>query len=176
MAGEKHGHIGLNLWDREAGFFKWYTPTTLIKRCVGVAGDTIEYREKKLYVNGELQSEPYVAHTDYRSFPGIEAAGVQLDFQQAWLERRFYRTDISAYVRDNFGPVVVPEGHIMMMGDNRDNSEDARFFGPLPLRYVKGRPLVMYFSTAAAGNPPNVPKILLSPWAIRLGRIGHIVR
>jgi len=163
-------------WDRAAHFFKWYIPTNLIKRCVAVAGDTVECRNKQLYINGRLQVEPYASHQDYRVLPGLQAAGAKLDFQQAWVERRFFRTELSVYIRDEFGPVVVPDGHIMVMGDNRDNSEDARFFGPLPLRYVKGRPLVTYFSTSAAGNPPNIPKIVLSPWAIRLDRIGHIVR
>ncbi len=158
-------------WDRSAGFFKWYVPRNFIKRCVAVAGDTVEYREKRLYVNGRLQLEPHVIHRDYRSLPGFDPPPP--DLQRSWEEGRFYQTALSPYVRDNFGPVVIPEGHIFCMGDNRDNSEDGRFWGPLDLRYVKGKPLVLYFSSKAA---PNIAKIVLSPWAIRLGRIGHIVR
>ena len=70
----------------------------------------------------------------------------------------------------------MPESCIFVMGDNRDDSEDARFFGPLNLRHIKGKPLVLYFSSSAADNPPNIPKIVLSPWAIRLNRIGRLVR
>jgi hypothetical protein len=93
-----------------------------------------------------------------------------------WEERRFYRTAASYYIRDQFGPVVVPHGCIMVMGDNRDDSEDARFFGPLDLRYVRGKPLVRYFSSRAAEYPVNIPKIILSPWAIRFGQIGRLIR
>jgi signal peptidase I len=163
-------------WSKTRGFFQWYTPLALVKRCVAVAGDTVEYRDKKLYVNGDLQDEPYVVHADGRILPGFEPAPGMAEFQQAWEERRFFRTELSPRVRDRFGPVVVPPGCIFVMGDNRDNSEDARFFGPLELRHVRGKPLVPYMSTAAAGYPTNIPKIVLSPWAIRLNRIGRLVR
>jgi len=158
-------------WDREAHFFTWYVPRNFIKRCVAVAGDTVEYRNKQLYVNGRLQNEPSVVHKDYRSLPGFNP--LPRDFQTSWEKRRFYQTELSPYVRDQFGPVVVPRGCVFPMGDNRDNSEDARFWGPLDLRYLKGKPLVLYFSSSAA---PNIARIILSPWAIRLDRIGHIVR
>jgi signal peptidase I len=158
-------------WDRQSHFFNWYVPRNFIKRCVAVAGDTVEYREKQLYVNGQLQVEPYVVHKDYRMLPGLVPHPP--DFQSMWRERRFYQSSYSPYIRDQFGPVVVPEAHIFVMGDNRDNSEDARFWGPLDLRHVKGKPLVLYFSSAAA---PNIARIILSPWAIRFGRIGRIVR
>jgi signal peptidase I len=161
-------------WSRRTGFFRWYTPLTLVKRCVAVAGDMVEYREKKLYVNGELQIEPAVQHSDPRMLPAL--APPPQDYQRVWERLGFFRTSYSAYVRDNFGPVVVPAGHIFGMGDNRDNSEDSRFFGPLALRHVKGKPLFVYFSSRAADNPPNFLRILLSPWAIRLGRIGRLVR
>ncbi|MBN2464222.1 signal peptidase I [candidate division WOR-3 bacterium] len=160
-------------WNKSKGFFQWYTPLALVKRCVAVAGDTVLYRDKQLYINGELQDEPYVQHADARTFPGLE--GLK-DYQKPWENRSFFRTELSAYVRDQFGPVVVPPGCIFVMGDNRDNSEDARFFGPLELRHVRGRPLVTYMSTSAAGYPINIPKMVLSPWAIRLNRIGHLVR
>ncbi len=161
-------------WDRQANFFKWYIPNNYVKRCVAVAGDTVEYRDKQLYVNGRLQFEPYVVHRDPRRLPSLDPPPENV--QQLWENDRFYKSELSAFVRDNFGPVVVPEDHVFCMGDNRDNSEDGRFWGPLPLRYVRGKPLVLYFSSKAAGNPPNILKIILSPWAIRPGRIGHIVR
>jgi len=161
-------------WDRETRFFKWYIPNNYIKRCVAVAGDTVVYRGKQLYINGKLQVEPWVVHRDPRRLPGLNP--LPADFQRQWEADRFYKSDLSAYVRDHFGPVVIPEGHILCMGDNRDNSEDGRFWGPLPLRYVRGKPLVLYFSSEAASNPPNILKIVTSPWAIRPGRIGRIVR
>lgn len=161
-------------WDRQARFFKWYVPNNFVKRCVALAGDTVEYRNKELYLNGQLQYEPYVVHKDYRRLPGIEPRPD--NYQQLWENDRFYRTEFSPYVRDNFGPVVVPPGHIFCMGDNRDNSEDGRFWGPLPVEYLRGKPLVLYFSSSAVSNPPNIPKILLSVGSIRLNRIGRIVR
>jgi signal peptidase I len=160
-------------WSKAKGFFQWYTPLALVKRCVAVAGDTVEYRDKQLYVNGRRQVEPYVRHIDPQTFPGLAEAG---DFQQQWEQHRFFRTELAPYVRDQFGPVKVPPGCIFVMGDNRDNSEDARFFGPLELRHVRGRPLVTYMSTAAAGYPVNLPRMVLSPWAIRFNRIGRLVR
>jgi len=160
-------------WCRTTGFFQWYTPLALVKRCVAVAGDTVEYRDKQLYVNGKRQVEPYVQHVDARTFPGL--AGLE-NYQRPWERHGFFRTELSAYVRDQFGPVVVPPRCIFVMGDNRDNSEDARFFGPLELRHVRGRPVVNYLSTAAAGYPINIPKIVLSPRAIRFNRIGRLVR
>lgn len=103
-----------------------------IKRCVAVAGDTVEIRGKELYINGELQIEPMVVHKDPRTFddsPLIPA---------------------SNRIRDNFGPMTVPEGTIFCLGDNRDNSLDSRFWGPVPLTYVKGRAVLIYWSYETA--------------------------
>lgn len=158
-------------WNKDTRFFQWYVPRNFIKRCVAVAGDTVEYRDKELYVNGQLQVEPHTVHKDRRHLPGLNP--LPNDFQRSWEERRFYQTSLSRYIRDNFGPVVIPEGHIMAMGDNRDNSEDSRFWGPLSLRYLKGKPLFLYFASDAA---PNIARIVLSPWAIRFDRIGRLVR
>jgi signal peptidase I len=93
-----------------------------IKRCVAVGGETVMIRDKDLYIDGVRQEEPYAIHVDPRVLP----------------------RQISQ--RDNFGPFVVPEGHIFMMGDNRDNSHDSRFWGPLPVALVKGKAAVRYFS------------------------------
>lgn len=126
-----------------------------VKRCVAVAGDTVEIRHKALYINGRRMDEPYVIHTDPREFPHIlgefpdtSSEEIREAYQKAW---EFHRFADNPNVRDNFGPVVVPPGAIFVMGDNRDNSLDSRFFGPLPLSYVKGRPLVIYFSWDPSG-------------------------
>jgi signal peptidase I len=90
-----------------------------IKRCVAVAGDTVLYRDKVLYINGQAQQEPYARYADGdRTMPG----------------------------RDNYGPVVVPAGHLFMMGDNRDRSSDSRYWGFLDKRLIRGKALFIYFS------------------------------
>ncbi len=159
-------------WDKDKNFFTWYVPRNFIKRCVAVAGDTVEVRNKELFINGKKQVEPYVVHKFYYNLPPLPSE-LKPEFQRLWQNRSFYRSDLSPYVRDNFGPVVIPDGHIFAMGDNRDNSEDSRFWGPLELRHIRGKPLVLYFSSNAA---PNIARIILSPWAIRFNRIGRLVR
>ena len=93
-----------------------------IKRCVAVGGQTVMIRNKILYVDGVKQVEPYAIHIDPRILP----------------------REVSQ--RDNFGPIVVPKGYLFMMGDNRDNSHDSRFWGPLAVGLVKGRAMIRYFS------------------------------
>lgn len=93
-----------------------------IKRCVAVEGQRVEIRDKVLYVDGKERKEPYAIHGDPRVFPAGESP------------------------RDNFGPVTVPRDHVFMMGDNRDNSYDSRFWGPLPLENVKGKAMFLYLS------------------------------
>jgi signal peptidase I len=102
-----------------------------IKRCVAVGGDTVEIRRKQLFINGQAQEEPHVVHKDPRVYDDSSAVPV------------------SARIRDNFGPMTVPEGSIFCLGDNRDNSLDSRFWGPVPLSYVKGRAVLIYWSYEA---------------------------
>ena len=92
-----------------------------IKRCVAVEGQRVEIRDKVLYVDGRARDESYAVHADPRVLPPPSP-------------------------RDNFGPIVVPRDHVFMMGDNRDNSYDSRFWGPLPLRNVKGKAMFLYLS------------------------------
>lgn len=110
-----------------------------IKRCVATEGQRVEIRDKALYVDGTRVDEPYVAHKDPRIHPR--------------------ETD----ARDNFGPIVVPRGHIFMMGDNRDNSHDSRFWGPLPVDLVKGEAMILYWSWDGERRQP------------RLNRLFHVV-
>jgi len=98
-----------------------------IKRCMGIPGDTLEIRDKKLYVNGELQQEKYAIYMDEKVYPNSE------DLSQ------MYRN------RDNLGPIVVPKNSYFAMGDNRDHSYDSRFWGPLERGYIKGKALLLYW-------------------------------
>ena len=95
-----------------------------IKRCIATGGETVQVREKHVIVNGDTLSEPYAIHID----PQIRPAGYDY--------------------RDNFGPLTVPKGELFMMGDNRDNSYDSRFWGTVKMDLVKGRAMFIYFSTA----------------------------
>ncbi|RKZ22765.1 signal peptidase I [bacterium] len=140
-----------------------------VKRCVGLSGDTIEIRHKILYVNGKRMEEPYVKHIDPREFPHINDVQPmpQEMYQKFWENREFKRT---ALVRDNFGPVVVPEGCVFGLGDNRDNSDDSRFWGPIPINYISGVPIFIYWS-----QKKEIPAYKLFQ-KIRWGRIGKVIK
>jgi signal peptidase I len=131
-----------------------------IKRCVGVAGDTVVVRAKQLYVNGQPAVEPFVQHLD----PGVRPPGDRRDF---------------------YGPHVVRPGHFFMMGDNRDNSQDSRYWGDLDVRAVKGKAMFIYFSTDVRRKYPvsfwvDVPFFrwrytgYFPPW-IRFSRMMRII-
>ena len=96
-----------------------------IKRTIGLPGETIELRNKKVFIDGTLLDEPYV---QYLWTPSDEEGTFDFD------------------VRMTYGPVTVPAGHYFMMGDNRDNSQDSRYWGFLPREYIKGKALFVYFS------------------------------
>ena len=106
-----------------------------IKRVIGVPGDVIEIREKKLFLNGVEQQEPYIQHVD---------------------------ASTSVPRRDNFGPVMVPEGKYFVMGDNRDESYDSRFWGFVERDTIEGKALILYWSWASLTD-------------IRWERIGQMV-
>jgi signal peptidase I len=93
-----------------------------IKRVIGLPGETIEIREKKVYINGQSLDEPYVR--------GTHEAGLSP----------------SPATTENFGPVTVPAGKLFVLGDNRDNSEDSRHFGFVDITSLKGKALYIYWA------------------------------
>jgi signal peptidase I len=105
-----------------------------VKRVVGLPGDTVTIRDKEVFINGGRLDEPYVVFDDPTVYPKQEALPEP------------YRS------RDQFGPVVVPEGHYFAMGDNRDRSHDSRFWGFVPRAYIKGKAFMVYWSFD--GPPP----------------------
>jgi len=145
-----------------------------VKRCVAVEGDTVQIVNKVLYINGKPVDEPYKIHRDYRILPGYTNDGP--NYQKNWENAKF--ADLyGIYIRDNFGPVVVPKDCVFAMGDNRDNSMDSRFWGPLHKKYLKGKPLFIYFSFNPGREASNLWDILqFWRWkAVRLNRIGRII-
>ncbi len=93
-----------------------------IKRVVGLPGEKVEIKKKQLYIDNQLFDETYIIHTDERVFSA------------------------NMHQRDNFGPVTVPDGSYFMMGDNRDQSNDSRFWGFLHASSIKGKADMIYWS------------------------------
>lgn len=113
-----------------------------IKRAVALGGQTVEIINKQLYVDGKLIHEPYKQTVDKTIYQGIEGL-TAADYQRMW-ESGAFSSEGGNDVRDNFGPVVVPENYVFVMGDNRDRSFDSRFWGPLRQSAVKGKAWLLY--------------------------------
>ena len=133
-----------------AVFYSPHDGKRLVKRVIGLPGETLELKEKKVYINGTPLDEPYV----HFLFPVDAASG---DLGEGTFD-----------VRRSYGPVTVPEGHYFMMGDNRDNSQDSRYWGFMPREYVKGKALFVYFSFGEGGS--GLSGLLGN---VRWGRILH---
>jgi len=135
----------------------------VVKRLMGMPGDTLEMRHAVLYRNNMAQAEPYVEHVDSAEDPvDAEMKTWQVEYLLPAVDREDYHPS-----RDNWGPLVVPAGQYFVMGDNRDNSYDSRYWGFIDRRFIRGRPLFVYYSF-----DHDSWRALPFLTAIRWGRIG----
>jgi signal peptidase I len=139
-----------------------------VKRVIGVPGDTVEMRGGEVRVNGEPLQEPYAQ----RSHASPDMYDPEFNWQRPYLIGGVYAAR-SSYrpTRDTWGPLVVPAEKFFVLGDNRDNSSDSRYWGFVDQKAVKGRPLIVYFSYDREAHDAL-------PWLtdIRWRRLGSIVR
>jgi signal peptidase I len=118
---------------------------TIVKRIIGVPGDTLEMRHDSLFRNSEYVPEPYVRHVD----PTVGMDHAQRLRSRNWQTPHLVDTvDKENYLPDlrDWGPMIVPEGHVFGMGDNRDASYDGRHWGFLPRQNIQGHPMFIYYS------------------------------
>jgi signal peptidase I len=136
----------------------------VVKRAVGVPGDTLEMRGGLLFRNGTRVDEPYAI----RSNANKSESPAMREKMRAWQVRHLAGADPATYAPDlhDWGPIVVPPRSYFMMGDNRDESYDGRYWGFLPRENVRGTPMIVYYSYNAEGWRT-------APWLtdIRWGRL-----
>jgi len=121
-----------------------------IKRAIGLPGDTVEIRNKQVYVNGDSIDEPYVQHTDRITHPRYFVFNDAQKYQAEWEAGQLSEIDFRM-IRDNFGPVTVPANSYFVLGDNRDHSFDSRFWGPLNFEKLRGKAMVIYWPPGRIG-------------------------
>jgi len=147
------------------------TPT-LVKRLVGMPGDTIFMRAGLLHINGMPQRQGYGAEENPKGDPNEIHPLFDWQKKVGLAQSRFGPAPAQP-THDDWGPFVVPASHYFMMGDNRYNSKDSRYWGFVPRENVRGRPLFIYYTYV-----PQEESDRAVSWVtdIRWGRIGHVIR
>jgi len=154
----------------------------VVKRVIGIPGDTLWGRDGAVWRNGKKLDEPYVQHLGEPDLPIAHTGQPGTLSEEVIPAREGYHNHLPALLpsvnqatyhptRDNWGPLVVPAGHYWMMGDNRDESLDSRFMGFIPREVVRGKPLFIYYSVDQQRDTP-FPHFLT---AARWGRIGTAI-
>jgi signal peptidase I len=138
----------------------------LIKRVVGVGGDTIEMRDDTVYVNGQPTVRTHIGDIRYWDFSEMTSEWEQHD-GDAWHEQigkaKFTTFYDPGGGRPSFATLRVPPDALFVMGDNRDNSSDSRYWGFVPLNLVRGKAMVVWWSSGG-------------PEGIRFSRFGHLIQ
>jgi signal peptidase I len=171
----RHGDVLVFQWPEDPS-------KNFVKRLVGLPGDTLMMRDGVLFVNGEAQTERYVTHTE----PGVDPTFEEFRWQRDYVVRSAVAAPSAAMSaqlaigsrdpgdhpsRNNWGPLIVPRDSYFVLGDNRDNSLDSRYWGFVPDSLVRGRPMLVYYSYA-----PDSADRLAWLRAIRWSRLGERVR
>jgi len=140
-----------------------------IKRCVGLPGDTLTVRDNLVFINGDPEGRQKFLKKQFDAEDGVYINYFQITTpdSQKYIIRKY--ADRSSRF-SNFGPVIIPDDALFMMGDNRDNSADSRYWGMMPMENVVGQPLVIYFSWDKHEPFINIFK------AIRWNRIFSVIK
>jgi signal peptidase I len=154
----------------------------VVKRVIGVPGDTLRMENQVLYRNGERVDEPYASYQQGFDTP-ISSGGAQLMDPTVRTELYGAQNHVPLLVsgvepstysptRNSWGPLVIPDGHYWFMGDNRYDSIDSRFYGFVPRKNIRGRPLFVYYSYNADDSDRALPMLT----DIRWSRIFTVIR
>jgi signal peptidase I len=145
---------------------------TLVKRLVGMPGDTLFMREGLLYVNGLAQRQGYAFASNPKGDPNETSPLMEWQHRIELRGTRFGEPPATPTL-DHWGPLLIPQDHYFMMGDNRYQSKDSRFWGVVPRDNVRGRPMFVYYSFVPAAESDRPVSFITD---IRWSRIGRAIR
>ena len=148
------------------------TPT-LVKRLIGMPGDTIYGREGVVYVNGLARRQGYTSPEQTKGDGAFDGAGGFEWQKKVGLAASRFGAAPKQPLLDTWGPFIVPEGHYFMMGDNRYDSKDSRYWGFVPRANVRGRPMFVYYTYVPQEQSDRALSFITD---IRWNRIGHWIK
>ena len=141
----KRGDIIVFKYPRDESFY-------YIKRVVGIPGDKIEQRNKVLYINDQIVNRDLIqgqsTETLFKILNDSKYTSASIDVFNEKLNdaNHLIMLEKTSYINDSFGPITVPSESLFVMGDNRDFSNDSRFWGFVPMKNVKGKAMVVWLS------------------------------